>query len=90
MILYLKIDNVHVSYIKLKDVQVHVLDTLRRRNIKKLLRMLLNLFSGKSRKIQKNLSDQMEKASDNLDFEKAVILRDKNKIFKHYSIISKN
>ncbi len=39
----------------------------------------IEFVSGKSRKIQKNLSDQMEKASDDLDFEKAVILRDKIK-----------
>ena len=39
----------------------------------------IEFVSGKSRKIQKNLSDQMEKASENLDFEKAVILRDRIK-----------
>jgi excinuclease ABC subunit C len=37
------------------------------------------LSSGKYRKIQKNLSIQMEKASEELDFEKATILRDKIK-----------
>ena len=35
--------------------------------------------SGKSRKIQKNLSNEMEKASEDLDFEKATILRDRIK-----------
>ncbi len=35
--------------------------------------------SGKSRKIQKNLSQQMEKASEELDFERATILRDRIK-----------
>ena len=39
----------------------------------------IEFVSGKSRKIQKSLSDQMEKASDNLDFEKAGILRDRIK-----------
>ncbi|MDC3135694.1 excinuclease ABC subunit UvrC [Candidatus Pelagibacter sp.] len=39
----------------------------------------IEFVSGKSRKIQKNLSDQMEKASEDLDFEKAVILRDRIK-----------
>jgi len=39
----------------------------------------IEFVSGKSRKIQKNLSDQMEKASTSLDFEKAVILRDRIK-----------
>ena len=37
------------------------------------------LSKGKSRKIQKTLSFQMEKASEELDFEKAAILRDKIK-----------
>tara|TARA_A100001015_G_scaffold221936_1_gene249878 strand:+ start:704 stop:2539 length:1836 start_codon:yes stop_codon:yes gene_type:complete len=39
----------------------------------------IEFVSGKSRKIQKSLSDQMEHASENLDFEKAVILRDRIK-----------
>ena len=39
----------------------------------------IKFVSGKSRKIQKNLSEQMEKASEELDFEKATILRDKIK-----------
>ncbi len=37
------------------------------------------LSKGKSRKIQRNLSQQMEKASEELDFEKAAIIRDKIK-----------
>ena len=37
------------------------------------------LSKGKSRKIQKTLSQQMENASDELDFEKAAIMRDKIK-----------
>ena len=39
----------------------------------------IEFVSGKSRKIQKNLSNQMEKASEELDFEKASILRDRIK-----------
>ena len=39
----------------------------------------IKFVSGKSRKIQKNLSNQMEKASEILDFEKAAILRDRIK-----------
>ena len=39
----------------------------------------IEFVSGKSRKIQKSLSDQMEKASEDLDFEKAGILRDRIK-----------
>jgi len=37
------------------------------------------LSKGKSRKIQRNLSSQMEYASEELDFEKAAIMRDKIK-----------
>tara|TARA_B100001113_G_scaffold350882_1_gene348913 strand:+ start:703 stop:2538 length:1836 start_codon:yes stop_codon:yes gene_type:complete len=37
------------------------------------------LSKGKSRKIQKTLSSQMEEASEELDFEKAAIIRDKIK-----------
>ena len=39
----------------------------------------IEFVSGKSRKIQKSLSDQMEKASEDLDFEKAGIFRDRIK-----------
>ncbi|MBD1161791.1 excinuclease ABC subunit UvrC [Pelagibacterales bacterium SAG-MED15] len=39
----------------------------------------IEFVSGRSRKIQKNLSTQMEKASEDLDFEKATILRDRIK-----------
>ena len=39
----------------------------------------IEFVSGKSRRIQKNLSSQMEKASEDLDFEKAAILRDRIK-----------
>ncbi|MBD1159473.1 excinuclease ABC subunit UvrC [Pelagibacterales bacterium SAG-MED19] len=46
---------------------------------KKTVEDAIEFVSGKSRKIQKNLSDQMEKASNDLDFEKAVILRDRIK-----------
>ena len=39
----------------------------------------IQFVSGKSRDIQKNLSNQMEEASEKLDFEKASILRDRIK-----------
>jgi len=39
----------------------------------------IKFISGKSREIQKNLSRQMEEASNKLDFERASILRDKIK-----------
>ena len=46
---------------------------------KKTVSDAIEFVSGKSRKIQKNLSNQMEKASESLDFEKASILRDRIK-----------
>jgi len=55
-----------VGYIKKNDYEQTVIDAI-------------EFVSGKSRKIQKNLSSQMEKASEELDFEKAVILRDRIK-----------
>jgi|TARA_B100000131_G_scaffold152065_1_gene147460 excinuclease ABC subunit C len=55
-----------VGYIKEDDYKQTVEDAI-------------EFVSGKSRKIQKNLSNQMEKASEELDFEKAAILRDRIK-----------
>ncbi len=55
-----------VGFIKEKDYKQSVEDSI-------------EFVSGKSRKIQKNLSQQMEKASEELDFEKATILRDRIK-----------
>ena len=46
---------------------------------KKTVTDAIEFVSGKSRKIQKNLSKQMEAASEELDFEKATILRDRIK-----------
>ena len=39
----------------------------------------IDFISGKSRRIQKNLSEEMEKASKELDYEKAAIARDRIK-----------
>ena len=39
----------------------------------------IDFISGKSRRIQKNLSNEMEKASRELDYEKAAIARDRIK-----------
>ncbi len=52
---------------------------VKKEDYKKTVDDAIEFVSGKSRKIQKSLSDQMEKASDDLDFEKAVILRDRIK-----------
>ena len=55
-----------VSYVDNKDYKNSVDDAIK-------------FVSGKSREIQKDLSKQMEEASEKLDFEKASILRDKIK-----------
>jgi len=55
-----------VGYVDKKDYKNSVDDAIK-------------FVSGKSREIQKNLSKQMEEASEKLDFEKASILRDKIK-----------
>ena len=52
---------------------------IEKEDYKKTVDDAIEFVSGKSRKIQKSLSDQMEKASEDLDFEKAVILRDRIK-----------
>ncbi|MDA9717149.1 excinuclease ABC subunit UvrC [Candidatus Pelagibacter sp.] len=55
-----------VGYVKKDDYKKSVEDAI-------------EFVSGKSRKIQKNLSALMEKSSEDLDFEKAAILRDRIK-----------
>ena len=47
--------------------------------IKNQLDQAIQFVSGKSRDIQKNLSKQMEEASEKLDFERASIFRDRIK-----------
>ena len=79
MILFLKIEKDHVFFIKLKDVLVLVLVILKKDDYQQTVDDAIEFVSGKSRKIQKNLSSQMEKASEELDFEKAAILRDRIK-----------
>ena len=48
-------------------------------NYKKLVGDAVDFISGKSQRIQKNLSTEMEKASEDLDYEKAAIIRDRIK-----------
>jgi len=48
-------------------------------NYKNLVGDAVDFISGKSKRIQKNLSTEMEKASEDLDYEKAAILRDRIK-----------
>ena len=43
----------------------------------------IDFISGKSRRIQKNLSKEMEKASKELDYEKAAIARDRTVSYTH-------
>ena len=48
-------------------------------NYKSLVGDAVDFISGKSQRIQKNLSKEMEEASEDLDYEKAAILRDRIK-----------
>ncbi len=49
------------------------------KNYKSTTRDAIDFISGKSSRIQKNLSKEMEKASKELDYEKAAVVRDKIK-----------
>ena len=49
------------------------------KNYKNLVGDAVDFISGKSQRIQKNLSSEMEKASEDLDYEKAAVLRDRIK-----------
>ena len=48
-------------------------------NYKKLVGDAVDFISGKTQRIQKNLSTEMERASEDLDYEKAAIIRDRIK-----------
>ena len=54
-------------------------DKIEEKNYKNLVGDAVDFISGKSQRIQKNLSSEMEKASEDLDYEKAAILRDRIK-----------
>jgi len=49
------------------------------KSYKNLVGDAVDFISGKSQRIQKNLSSEMEKASEDLDYEKAAVLRDRIK-----------
>ena len=49
------------------------------KSYKSLVGDAVDFISGKSQRIQKNLSTEMEKASEDLDYEKAAIIRDRIK-----------
>ncbi|OUW48174.1 MAG: excinuclease ABC subunit C [Candidatus Pelagibacter sp. TMED196] len=49
------------------------------KNYKDLVGDAVDFISGRSQRIQKNLSSEMEEASEDLDYEKAAILRDRIK-----------
>ena len=54
-------------------------DYINKEDYKKSVDQAIQFVSGKSRDIQKNLSKQMEQASEKLDFERASIFRDRIK-----------
>ena len=68
-----------ILIIKLKGVLVLVLDIFQKKDYLQTVNDAIDFISGKSRRIQKNLSKEMEKASRELDYEKAAIARDRIK-----------
>ena len=54
-------------------------DYINKEDYEKSVKEAIQFVSGKSRDIQKNLSKQMEEASEKLDFERATIFRDRIK-----------
>ena len=67
-----------------------MLGKIEEKNYKSLVGDAVDFISGKSQRIQKNLSTEMEKASEDLDYEKAAILRDRIKALNTNSIFTKN
>jgi len=55
------------------------MDYIDEKNYRSLVENAVDFISGKSHKIQKKFSEEMEKASKELDYEKAAILRDRIK-----------
>ena len=79
MIMFLKTEKGHVSYIKLKDVQAPCVGHVEQKDYQSTVKDAIEFISGRSRRIQKNLSKEMENASKELDYEKAAIARDRIK-----------
>ena len=68
---------------QIKRCSAPCVNYIEKKDYKKLVDDAVNFISGKSRNIQKNLSKEMEKASDDLNFEKATIFRDRIKALNH-------
>jgi len=64
---------------QIKKCSAPCVDYIGEKNYKKAVDDAVDFISGKSRRIQKKLSKEMEKASKELDYEKAAIARDRIK-----------
>ena len=75
----LKIEKDHCILYQIKRCSGPCVGYIDKSDYKKTVDQAIQFVSGKSRDIQKNLSKEMEAASDELDFEKASIYRDRIK-----------
>ena len=64
---------------QIKRCAAPCLNYINEKNYKSLVENAVDFISGKSHKIQKKFSEEMEKASKELNYEKAAVLRDKIK-----------
>ena len=75
---FLKIEIEH-AFVPNKKMFCSMWGKIEEKNYKNLVGDAVDFISGKSQRIQKNLSSEMEKASEDLDYEKAAVLRDRIK-----------
>jgi len=64
---------------QIKRCAAPCMDYINEKSYKSLVENAVNFISGKSHEIQKKFSEEMERASKELDYEKAAILRDRIK-----------
>ena len=64
---------------QIKRCSAQCVKYINEKDYKKTVNDAVDFISGESRKIQENLSQEMEKASKELDYEKAAVIRDKIK-----------
>lgn len=62
---------------QIKSCSAPCVGKISREDYHKLVREAVDFLDGKNTKIQEELSQKMQEASDNLEFEKAVVLRDR-------------
>ena len=73
------VSSYNICFYQIKRCSAPCVEHIDEENYKKAVDDAVNFISGKSRQIQKKLSKEMEKASKELDYEKAAIARDRIK-----------